>query len=257
MAYLRHRKFLPHNHPFRRLKKSFNGQRELGSIPEPLFREVVFEKTKDLDFQRGKINKKRKHSKGSTKSCWNRKSAFFELPYCKHLHVRHCLDVMHIEKNVCMNILGTLLDISGKTKNGLNAKRDLADLKIRPELTPINGEKIFFIPPACYTLTKKEKRFLLKLLSEMKVPRGYSSNVTNLVSIEDSKLNGLKSHDCHVLLQQLLPVAIRYVLPKHVRYAITRLCLFFFNSICNKVIDVTQVEKLQEDIVITLCLLEK
>ncbi|KAL0556393.1 hypothetical protein IC582_004906 [Cucumis melo] len=64
----------------------------------------------------------------------------------------------------------------------------------------------------------------------MKVPRGYSSNVTNLVSIENSKLNGLKSHDCHVLLQQLLPVAIRSVLPKH---------------------------KLQEDIVITLCLLEK
>ncbi|KAL4030872.1 hypothetical protein IC575_009126 [Cucumis melo] len=155
-----------------------------------------------------------------------------------------------------MNILGTLLDIPGKTKDGLNARCDLADLKIRPELTPINGEKKIFIPPACYTLTKKEKRFLLKSLSEMKFPRGYSSNVTNLVSIEDSKLNGLKSHDCHVLLQQLLPIAIRSVLPKHVRYAITRLCLFC-NSICNKVIDVTQVEKLQEDIVITLCLLEK
>ncbi|KAL0541513.1 hypothetical protein IC582_021565 [Cucumis melo] len=123
----------------------------------------------------------------------------------------------------------TLLDIPGKTKDGLNARRDLADLKIRPELTPINGEKNF-IPPACYTLTKKEKRFLLKSLSEMKVLRGYSSNVTNLVSIEDSKLNGLKSHDCRVLLQQLLLVAIRYVLQKH---------------------------KLQEDIVIALCLLEK
>ncbi|KAL4032723.1 hypothetical protein IC575_005804 [Cucumis melo] len=129
-----------------------------------------------------------------------------------------------------MNILGIFLDIPGKTKDGLYARRDLADLKIRPELTPINGEKKNFIPPACYTFTKKEKRFLLKSLSKMKVPRGYSSNVTNLVSIENSKLNGLKSHDCHVLLQQLLPVAIRSVLPKH---------------------------KLQEDIVITLCLLEK
>ncbi|KAA0055817.1 transposase [Cucumis melo var. makuwa] len=155
-----------------------------------------------------------------------------------------------------MNIFGTLLDISGKTKDSLNARCDLADLKIQPELTPINGEKKIFIPPACYTLTKKEKRFLLKSLSKMKVPWGYSSNVTNLVSIEDSKLNGLNSHDCHVLLQQLLPVAIRFVLPKHVRYAITRFCLVF-NSICNKVIDVTQVEKLQENIVMTLCLLEK
>ncbi|KAA0051591.1 hypothetical protein E6C27_scaffold174G001350 [Cucumis melo var. makuwa] len=117
--------------------------------------------------------------------------------------------------------LGTFLDIPGKTKDSLNARRDLADSKIRLELTSINGEKKNFIPPACYTLTKKEKRFLLKSLSEMKVPWGYSSNVMNLVSIEDSKLNGLKSHDCHVLLQQLLPVAIRSMLPKHVRYAIT------------------------------------
>ncbi|KAA0040992.1 hypothetical protein E5676_scaffold228G00330 [Cucumis melo var. makuwa] len=110
---------------------------------------------------------------------------------------------------------GTLLDIPGKAKDGLNARRDLADLKIRPELTPINGDKKIFIPLACYALTKKEKRFLLKTLSKMKVPRGYSSNVRNLVSIEDSKLDGLKSHDCHVLLQQLLLVAIRSVLSKH------------------------------------------
>ncbi|KAL4021647.1 hypothetical protein IC575_020453 [Cucumis melo] len=93
------------------------------------------------------------------------------------------------------------------------------------------------------------------MLSKMKVSRCYSSNVRNLVSIEDSKPNGLKFHDCHVLLQQLHHVAIRSVLPKHVRYAITRLCLFF-NSIYNKVIDVIQVKKLQEDTVITLCLLD-
>ncbi|KAL0544657.1 hypothetical protein IC582_019775 [Cucumis melo] len=140
---------------------------------------------------------------------------------------------MHIEKNVCTNILGTVLDILGKTKDNLNARRDLPDLTIRLELTPINGDKNIFIPPACYTLTKKEKWFLLKTLSEMKVPQGYSSNVRNLVSIEDSKLNGLKSHDFHVLLQQLLPIAIRSMLPKHVRYVIPRLCLFLILYVTN------------------------
>ena len=40
-----------------------------------------------------------------------------------------------------MNILGTLLDIPEKTKNVLNAWRDLADLKIRLKLTSINGDK--------------------------------------------------------------------------------------------------------------------
>ncbi|KAL0549456.1 hypothetical protein IC582_013938 [Cucumis melo] len=154
-----------------------------------------------------------------------------------------------------MNILGTLLDILGKCKDDLNARRDLVHLKIRAELAPINDEKKIFIPPTCYTLIEEEKRYVLKTLSEVKVPEGYSSNVNNLVSMTDLKLNGLKSHDCHVLLQQLFPIAIRSVLPKHVRYAITRLCIFF-NLICNKVIDVQQLKKLEEDIVVTMCLLE-
>ncbi|VVA38273.1 PREDICTED: transposon, partial [Prunus dulcis] len=71
-----------------------------------------------------------------------------------------------------------------------------------------------------------------------------------------SRLLGLKSHDCHTLMQQLLPVAIRSVLEKPARYAITRLC-FFFNAICAKTVDVSKLDKLEEDVVVTLCLLEK
>ncbi|XP_042406169.1 uncharacterized protein LOC121996309 [Zingiber officinale] len=40
--------------------------------------------------------------------------------------------------------------------------------------------------------------------------------------MKDLKLVGLKSHDCHTLMQQLLPIAVRGVLPKHVKNAITR-----------------------------------
>ena len=68
------------------------------------------------------------------------------------------------------------------------------------------------------------------------MPQGYSSNIKTLVSMTDLKLVGLKSHDCHVLMQQLLPVAIRGILPKKVRHAIIRLCLFF-NAVCSKVIN--------------------
>ncbi|VVA40859.1 PREDICTED: transposon, partial [Prunus dulcis] len=71
-----------------------------------------------------------------------------------------------------------------------------------------------------------------------------------------SRLLGLKSHDCHTLMQQLLPVAIRSVLEKLARYAITRLC-FFFNAICAKTVDVSKLDKLEEDVVVTMCLLEK
>ncbi len=74
--------------------------------------------------------------------------------------------------------------------------------------------------------------------------------------MEELKLTGLKSHDCHTLIQQLLPIAIRGLLPKNVRYAITRLC-FFFNSLSSKVVDVNNLDTIQEEFVTTLCLLEK
>ncbi|KAA0026270.1 hypothetical protein E6C27_scaffold19G002720 [Cucumis melo var. makuwa] len=65
-----------------------------------------------------------------------------------------------------------------------------------------------------YIISSREVEFC-KTLSELKVPEGYSSNIQSLVSLTDLKLYGLKSHDHHVLMQQLLSVAIRGILPKH------------------------------------------
>ena len=101
-----------------------------------------------------------------------------------------------------------------------------------------------------------EKKVFCQTLSQLKVPEGYCSNMRNLVTMEDLKLYGLKSHDYHALMQQLLPVSLRSVLPKHVRHTICRLS-FFFNALCSKVVDVAALDKLQNDVVVTLCLLEK
>jgi len=59
--------------------------------------------------------------------------------------------------------------------------------------------------------------------------------------MEDLKLMRLKSHDFHVLMQDVLLVTIRGILPKIVRQVITCLCLFF-NAICRKVIDPTRLD---------------
>jgi len=40
-----------------------------------------------------------------------KKSIFFDLPYWSKLQVRHCIDVMHVEKNVCDSLIGTLVNI--------------------------------------------------------------------------------------------------------------------------------------------------
>ena len=42
--------------------------------------------------------------------------------------------------------------------------------------------------------------------------------------MKEKKFTNLKSHDCHILMTQLLPVALRGILPENVRLAIVKLC---------------------------------
>ena len=59
---------------------------------------------------------------------------FFYLLYWSDLDIRHCIDVMHVEKNVCGCVIGTLLNIQGKMKDGLNTHQDLANMGIQSQL---------------------------------------------------------------------------------------------------------------------------
>ena len=70
------------------------------------------------------------------KKRWKKKSIFWELPYWIYLDVRHSIDAMHLKKNVCESLLGTLMNNRNKTKDHQRARADLEDLDIRPELYP-------------------------------------------------------------------------------------------------------------------------
>ncbi|KAL8147930.1 hypothetical protein AgCh_005309 [Apium graveolens] len=193
-----------------KMKNNFDGTIETRVARFPLTGKEVFERVKDIDVVLGKLYKN-----PTPNSIWKKRSIFWDLPYWEHLQVRHCLDFMHIEKNVCESIIGTLLNIPGKTKDGMKARLDLQELGVRAKLAPQQSGKRAYLPPACYTLSRKEKISFCECLSSVKVPSRYSSNPKNLVSMKDLKLLGLKSHDCHVLMQHLLPVAIQGILPRH------------------------------------------
>ena len=90
------------------------------------------------------------------------------------LLVRHILDLMHIEKNVCESIFGTLLDIKDKSKDGKNYHDDLQQFGIRRSLCPEKKRQKPFPPPAPHTLSKKQKEILCGVLFTLKVPNGYS-----------------------------------------------------------------------------------
>ena len=92
----------------------------------------------------------------------------------------------------------------------------------------------------------------MKTLKNITVPDGYSSNISRYVDVKQSKLRGLKSHDSHVLMQQLLPLAMRKTLPKEVCSILIDLCSFF-KHLCNKILKVDELNQLQNRVVLTLC----
>ncbi|XP_074352953.1 uncharacterized protein LOC141692115 [Apium graveolens] len=136
-----------------RQRTAFNGEQEFGCTPEPLSREEVLGQQQQLRFSFGKGGSQKRWSLHGKNSQF-----FFELEYWKFHHVRHCLDVMHVEKNVCDNIIGTLLHMKFKSKDSLASRLDLVDMGIRPDLALEVGEKRTYLPPAPYTLSRKKNK---------------------------------------------------------------------------------------------------
>lgn len=139
---------------------------------------------------------------------WKKKSIFFKLQYWEHLSLRHNLDVMHIEKNVCDNLVCTLLN-DAKSKDNLEARLDLVDLGIHQELHPkLEEDSRYIVPLACFTMSRENKETLCSVIQSIKLPYGYASNIARSVDMKSCKFIGLKSHDCHILIEHLLPFAL-------------------------------------------------
>ncbi|XP_017223512.2 uncharacterized protein LOC108199985 [Daucus carota subsp. sativus] len=132
MSYQGHRRYLGKFHPYRRQKAAFNGQQDFSDARPPLSGQEVLAQQEAIEFSFGKEVKKSK----KVQSPWKKKSIFFELEYWKFHHVRHCLDVMHIEKNVCDNIIGTLLNMRFKSKDSVASRLDMVDMGVRHDLDP-------------------------------------------------------------------------------------------------------------------------
>nr|XP_027101673.1 uncharacterized protein LOC113722592 [Coffea arabica] len=193
-CYMGHRRFLDSKHKFRKQAQLFDGTEEYGKRPPLQTGDMIVSELGDLQIKFGKL------VKGNPKLPfnWKKRSIFFDLPYWKDNVLRHNLDFMHIEKNVCENIWGTLLDIEDKAKDHYNSRRDLREMGIRKELHPIETE------PG----------------------------------------------------KQLMPIALRKTLPKSVRYPLIRLSRYF-RQLCSKVICPQDVVRLESEIAVILCDLEK
>lgn len=117
------------------------------------------------------------------------------------LLIRHTLDVMHCEKNLCENIVKTLL---GET-DFPRGRQDYKDMGVRPDLwlrRTHGTDGRLFMPHAPYVLSPQAKADMLAVIASTRVPTNYSSAIHKRVS--DGRLRLLKSHDFHILMQQVI-----------------------------------------------------
>ncbi|XP_035815753.1 uncharacterized protein [Zea mays] len=254
-----HRRFLLDDHPFRFDIDRF-GKTEFRPAPTPLSGEQILECTKDLNQTFGKdpsrkkpANKRRK--KGEPLVILKRRSIWFQLPYWKDLLLRHNFDIMHIGKNVSESLLNTFLGTDGKSKDNLNSRLDLQALGIRSDLHPIEVEDQLYLPPAPYSMSPAERKLFCQVLKGVKFPDGYAADIRHNVHVNERKIIGLKSHECHIILQHLLPLAVRKILPTIVSAGVIRISNFF-KKLSAPVIRISDMKSLEADTAETLSFLE-
>ena len=172
---------MPKNHAWRK-KKDWFGNVELEGPPVPLLGGDVLAQVQDLEgiplSKAANVKVKIDHEKRGDN--WNKKSIFFQLSYWATNLLRHNLDVMHIERNVSDIILGTIMNMKGKTKDTAQSRLDLQAFNIRPELYPQKKGNKLELPLAPYTLSHKQKQELCKFLKDVKVPDGFSSKILDV-----------------------------------------------------------------------------
>ena len=186
-VYLGHRRFLPRNHNVRKKGKHFNGKADHRPKPAERTGAEVFDMVKDLKviFGKGPGGQSVPRGVDGHAPMWKKKSIFWELEYWKVLDVRSAIDVMHVTKNICVNLL-SFLGVYGKTNDTKEARQDQQRLK-----DPDDRHPKWFQGRASYALTKEEKVIFFECLSSMKVPSGFSSNIKGIINMSEKKFQNL------------------------------------------------------------------
>ena len=177
----------------------------------------------------------------------------FFLIFLQYLLVRHVLDVMHCEKNITENIVKTAFG----EKDSPSIRADIQARNIRPHrhLRAVgpNQDRVY-MPDATYVLSAEDKAKVLRVLKSLRTPTHYVGALHTKIS--KGKLRGLKSHDYHVLLQQILPLCLRGVANKAFAGAVIRLSRVF-RKICAKTVNGEDEQVLEADCAETMSVLEK
>ncbi|CAN0919367.1 hypothetical protein LINGRAHAP2_LOCUS31409, partial [Linum grandiflorum] len=103
----------------------------------------------------------------------------------------------------------------------------------------INEAGVEYAEPGNLEMNNQGKDFFFSGLSTTRMPEGVASNIARRVRLSDRTIGSLKTHDNHILLQQLIPLYIRSSLPPNVVQPLIDLGNFFKQlcSVNNSVVD--------------------
>jgi hypothetical protein len=93
-------------------------------------------------------------------------------------------------------------------------------------------------------------------VKSLKFPDRYAANLKRAVNLGTGKLNGLKSHDYHILMERLLPVMFRGFLSHDLWKMLAELS-YFYSQLCAKEISKKLMLKFEKEVVVLLCKMEK
>ncbi|KAG8501185.1 hypothetical protein CXB51_003289 [Gossypium anomalum] len=183
-SYMGHRRWLDENHKFRFQRTLFDGTEEYRGAPEQTVGSEILFMLKDINFSYGKINQPpitqtRRRSRDESDDESDEEDDPNEASYGR-------------KGNVCENVIGTILNVDGKSKDNLQSRLDLVDMRIwrdlHPQVLP-NGK--YRLPPSIFSMSKKEKEVFCMVLKDIKVPDAYASNISRCVSFKDRRLYSL------------------------------------------------------------------
>jgi hypothetical protein len=94
------------------------------------------------------------------------------------------------------------------------------------------------------------------LVVKSKIPRWLRCGFQESCEFRVKKLSGVKSHDYHIFMERLLPIMFRWYLNDDVWKALAELS-HFYRQLYAKEIKKEMIEKLEKEILVLICKLEK
>jgi hypothetical protein len=111
-------------------------------------------------------------------------------------------------------------------------------------------------PQAPFYMKAKERKEVITWMKNLKFLDGFVAGFRRAVNLKIEKLTGLRSHDYHVIMEWLLPNMLWGYVHEDVWKILAKLS-YFYRQLCAKEIKKEMMEKLEKEIPVLLCKLEK